>query len=111
MQLAPDMHQAQLQMGSVLYKEDRLRESVQHYKIAVALAPQDRCAPTMSTHVPLCICSVQLLAVTVACEQADAAFIGQHTGRRLQTGGKRVAMLMHSTHSLLCAHRGSAAPC
>ena len=29
-------------MGSVLYKEDRLRESAEHYKIAVALAPQDR---------------------------------------------------------------------
>jgi hypothetical protein len=29
-------------MGSVLYKEDRLRESAEHYKIAVALAPTDR---------------------------------------------------------------------
>jgi hypothetical protein len=29
-------------MGSVLYKEDRLRESVGYYKNAVALAPQDR---------------------------------------------------------------------
>jgi hypothetical protein len=42
MQIAPGQHQAQLQMGSVLYKEDRLRESVEHYKIAVALAPQER---------------------------------------------------------------------
>ena len=41
-QLAPGQHQAQLQMGSVLYKEDRLRESAEHYKIAVALAPTDR---------------------------------------------------------------------
>jgi tetratricopeptide (TPR) repeat protein len=96
-QIAPNQYQAQLQMGSVLYKEDRLRESVEYYKNAVALAPTDRCA--FMTKRPFCGCpqpthsssagSVFLIFTDVVL-QAVAFVTGQHVGRCLQTGGKRM---------------------
>jgi hypothetical protein len=58
-------------MGSVFYKEDRLRESVEHYKIAVALAPQDRCA----TITPQSLCSMSPLV----CIQSFASAAQLHT--------------------------------
>lgn len=78
-------------MGSVFYKEDRLRESVEHYKIAVALAPQDRYAtitPQSLLHVSSCLHTVvcissaatYALSLTFVLIQAVVAFIGQHTG-------------------------------
>jgi hypothetical protein len=86
MQIAPNQHQAQLQMGSVLYKEDRLRESVEHYKIAVALAPQDRYTPIATRilrRVSFHVRQHRITADSCAPAQASAAFIGQHTGRCL----------------------------
>ena len=64
-------------MGSVLYKEDRLRESVEHYKIAVALAPTDRYVVMANTlYVPL------ILSLAAAPAAALFVFILQLRERR-----------------------------
>jgi hypothetical protein len=55
-------------MGSVLYKEDRLRESVEYYKNAVALAPLDRCA--LMTKCRICNMLHAALSLTAAAPDA-----------------------------------------